>query len=165
MKLSVIYYSRSGNTKTQAENIAKGMEAIEGIEAKAFSIDTVDVDYVKESKGVVFGSPSYYATLAGEMKSWMDGNAARLGLAGKVCGAFATANYPWGGGDLAIRTMLDHAMVLGAMVYSGGGAYGQPFIHLGPVAAGTSREAQSVFDEIFETFGKRFAEGVSNLVK
>ena len=47
---------------------------------------------------------------------------------------FATADYPQGGADTAILTIINHLMVKGMLVYSGGSALGQPFIHLGAVA-------------------------------
>ncbi len=40
------------------------MNAVEDVEAKTFSIKEVDADFVKESKGVVIGSPSYAALIA-----------------------------------------------------------------------------------------------------
>lgn len=55
MKLAIIYHSETGNTKKAAEFVLKGMQRVEGIEAKAFSIDAVDEAYVKEAKGLVFG--------------------------------------------------------------------------------------------------------------
>ena len=58
MKLSVVYDSKSGNTKQAAEWIAEGMNQVEGVEARAFSIQSVDEEFVKESAGVVIGSPS-----------------------------------------------------------------------------------------------------------
>ena len=61
LKLAIIYHSETGNTKKAAEFVLKGMQRVEGIEAKAFSIDAVDEAYVKEAKGVVFGAPTYYA--------------------------------------------------------------------------------------------------------
>lgn len=65
MKLAIIYHSETGNTKKAAEFVLKGMQRVEGIEAKAFSIDAVDEAYVKEAKGVVFGAPTYYADTPG----------------------------------------------------------------------------------------------------
>ena len=65
MKLAIIYHSETGNTKKAAEFVLKGMQRVEGIEAKAFSIDAVDEAYVKEAKGIVFGAPTYYADTPG----------------------------------------------------------------------------------------------------
>ena len=42
MKLSVVYHSKTGNTKEMAEAIVTGMERVAGVAAKAFPIDGVD---------------------------------------------------------------------------------------------------------------------------
>lgn len=60
-----------------------------------------------------------------------------------------------GGGELGIRTILDHMMVLGMLTYSGGGALGKPVIHLGPVAIGGHLEESK---DVFLLYGKRMAE-------
>ena len=154
MKMAVIYHSASGHTKEMAEVIAEGMQAAGG-DTKSFSIDNIDEDWVKESKCVVIGTPIYLASLSGKMKSWLETSCMKLGLAGKIGGAFATADYVHGGGELGIRTILDHLMVLGMLTYSGGGASGKPVIHLGPVAiSGHLDESKSTF----ELYGKRMAE-------
>ena len=70
MKMAVIYHSASGHTKEMAEVIAEGMQAAGG-DAKSFSIDNIDEDWVKESKCVVIGTPIYLASLSGKMKSWL----------------------------------------------------------------------------------------------
>ena len=49
MKLAIIYHSETGNTKKAAEFVLKGMQRVEGIEAKAFSIDAVDEAYLRRS--------------------------------------------------------------------------------------------------------------------
>ena len=76
------------------------------------------------------------------------------GLAGKLGGAFATADYVHGGGELGIQSILDHMLVLGMLAYSGGGSFGKPVIHLGPVSVNGLSED---FSETFETYGKRMA--------
>ena len=114
MKMAVLYHSVSGNTKTMAEVIAEGMQSVAGVAAKAFSVDDVDEAWVKESKCVVVGTPIYLASVSGKVKSWLEGPCKKCELAGKIGGAFATADYVHGGGELGIRTILDHMMVLGA---------------------------------------------------
>lgn len=42
MKATVLYHSKSGNTQKMAEIIIQGMMSMEGVEAKAFSIDDID---------------------------------------------------------------------------------------------------------------------------
>ena len=97
MKLSVIYHSKTGNTQKAAEWIAEGMNEVSGVQAMCFSISEVDSDFVKESAGVVIGCPSYAATMTPDMRSWLFTDAGKLGMAGKLGGAFATEQYTHGG--------------------------------------------------------------------
>lgn len=71
MKLAVIYHSETENTKQAAEWIADGMNEVSGVEARAFSIEKVDEDFVKEAKGIVVGSPSYMAQMTPQIHNWL----------------------------------------------------------------------------------------------
>ena len=154
MKMTVLYYSKTGNTRQMAECIAQGMETENGVEAKAFPLDRVDAAWAKESKCIVLGSPIYMAGVCADVIHWLQTVFPSYGLAGKLGGAFATADYIHGGGDLGIRTILDHMMVYGMMTYSGGGSCGKPVIHLGPVAI-SDRLTEA--EDTFKTYGKRMA--------
>ena len=103
MKLSVIYHSVSGNTARMAQVIAEGMKSVPGIEARAFSIDAVDADFARESQCVVVGCPTYVADTSAGLHLWMEKEMGRLGLPGKLGGAFATAQYIHGDADLLRR--------------------------------------------------------------
>lgn len=153
MKMTVLYYSKSGNTKQMAEVIVQGMMSVPEVEARAFPIEEIDEAWVKESKCVILGSPTYYADLAGTVKTFLEG-CKNYELAGKIGGAFATADYVHGGGDRAIQTILTHMMVWGMFIYSGGGSCGKPVIHLGPVAIKGQLEESS---ETFQIYGQRMA--------
>ena len=160
MKLAVIYDSKSGNTKKAGEWIAEGMKEVSGIDAKAWSIEDVDEDFVKKSMGIVVGSPSYGALMTPDLHSWLFANAARLGFAGKLGGAFATEQYTHGGGTLVIQSILNLELVNGMLCYSSGGGCGHPFIHLGPVAVNNNKEKHNgieYYKDYFILFGKRFA--------
>lgn len=109
---------------------------------------------LNKKKCVVLGTPIYLADLCSAVKVWLDGPALKAGLAGKVGGAFATADYLHGGGDLGIQTILNHMMVLGMLTYSGGGSFGKPVIHLGPVALHGHLEESK---ELFRLYGQRMA--------
>ena len=154
MKMTVLYYSKTGNTKHMAEIIAQGMETVDGVEAKAFPLDAVEEAWAKESKCIILGAPIYMASVCAPVMSWLQSSFPAYGLAGKLGGAFATADYIHGGGDLGIRTILDHMMVYGMLTYSGGGSCGKPVIHLGPVAISGHLEES---EETFVAYGKRMA--------
>jgi NAD(P)H dehydrogenase (quinone) len=154
MKLSIVYYSKTGKTKTMAEEIAKGMKMLDNIEVGLFQIEKIDYDFIKESKAVIFGTPTYYANTCWQIKKWFD-ESWNCNLEGKIGGAFSTADFPQGGADTAILTLINHLMVKGMLVYSGGSALGLPYIHLGPVAFKENFEESK---ELFNLFGKRIAE-------
>ncbi len=158
MKASILYLSKTGNTKAMAEQIAGGMSA-EGVEAKIFPIDAVDKDWVNESSCVIIGSPTYYADVSAEIKAFLE-TLGGYGVAGKLGGAFATAGFSYGGGDIALQTILTHMMFWGMLTYSGGGAAGNPPIHLGPVAGGSASDGTP---ELFRDYGQRMARKAKEL--
>ncbi len=162
MKMSVIYHSKTGSTRRMGGIIAEGMMRVEGVEARTFPIEAVDLDYVRESCCVVFGSPIYASHITGQMQDFLLGEAGKLKLAGKLAGAYATAQYVHGGGDLGIRDILDHCMVMGALTYSGGAACGRPVIHLGPVGIDNTMDITS-FDDTFRIYGERMARKAAEL--
>lgn len=152
--ISVLYYSQSGNTGKMAEVIVEGINRVEGVKAKAFGIDAIDEEYVKNSKCVIVGTPTHMADMAPAVKTWFVESARKYGLAGKIGGVFATANYYHGGSELAMQGMATQMLVLGMLVHSGGGAYGVPIIHIGPAAFGGKLEES---EELFLTYGERMA--------
>ena len=166
MKLAVIYDSKTGHTRQAAEWIAEGMGREAGIEAKACSIQEADEEFVKEARGLVIGSPSYAAQMTPDLHAWMLANAKKLGFAGKLGGAFATVQFTHGGGETVIQSILTIEMVNGMLCYSGGGAYGMPVIHLGPVGVNDNVEKHNGMDhykENFLIFGERFAKKAAEL--
>ena len=168
MKLAVIYDSKSGNTQIAAEWIAEGINQVESAEARAFSIHDIDEEFVKESKGIVVGSPSYTALMTPDLHAWLLSNAGKLGFAGKLGGAFATEQFTHGGGETVIQAILTIEMVNGMLCYSGGGACGMPVIHLGPVGVNDNVEKHNGMEHYkdnFVIFGKRFASKASELMR
>lgn len=160
MKMSVVYHSKTNTTREMAEVIAEAMMSVAGVEAKTFAIEAVDEEWVKESRVLVAGTPIYMANMCGEMKLWLEKQCKQYGVAGKIGGAFATVDYLHGGGELGIQTILDHMLVYGMLTYSGGGSFGKPVIHLGPVAM------KGHLDESRETFwlyGQRMATKATEL--
>lgn len=154
-KLSVIYFSKTGNTKAMAEAAVEGMKRVAGVEAKAYPIDAVDADFVRESIGVVFGTPVYGGGPAAEFYTYLEKGLKGLDLAGKLGGAFATEQYIHGGATNTIIDILRRLLVEGMMIYSSGHACGKPFIHYGPVEVSPDTDR---FAELFRTYGERFAK-------
>lgn len=155
MKFTVLYYSRTGNTAAMAEEVARGIHQVPGAEVKVSSLENLDEDWLNASSCVILGSPTYMADLAGVVKCWLETAGHIYQLSGKLGGAFATAHFPHGGGDIGIQSILHHLLVAGMMVYSGGDSLGDPVIHLGPVALSEDIHAA---DELFWIYGRRMAE-------
>lgn len=154
MKAIVLYESKTGNTQKMAEAIASGMRKVEGVEVKTCPIEAVDFEWARESKCIILGSPTYCANVSGSVKTFLEGPFRECAPVGKLGGAFATANYVHGGGDLGVTLILEHMLVFGMLIYSGGGAFGTPVVHLGPVAWSPHLEE---FSEIFSLYGERMA--------
>ncbi|MBR2539789.1 MAG: flavodoxin family protein [Mogibacterium sp.] len=166
MKLAVIYDSKTGNTRQAAEWIAEGMMGVDGVEARTFQIGEVDEDFVKASKGVVIGSPSYSASMTPAMRMWLFESAKALGFAGKLGGAFATVQFTHGGGELVIQSILTIMLASGMLCYSGGSSSGMPVIHIGPVGVNGNKEAHNsleYYKDYFEIFGRRFADKAAEI--
>ncbi len=158
MKITILYFSQTGNTEKMAGFIKDGLLKTESsIDVKLMNIKSdgnIDFDFVNDSKAVIFGTPCYVANTCWQLKKFFD-TCWDCKLEGKLAGCFATANCMHGGADVAILTTLQHALVRGMLAYSSGAGCGRPFIHLGPIALKDDLDGKR---EIFELFGTRFAE-------
>ncbi|MGL4571426.1 MAG: flavodoxin family protein [Clostridium sp.] len=159
MKVSILYHSESGHTKEVGEYIKEGLESVSGIVVKSMSIEDVDIDFLNESKAVIFGTPTYLANTTWNMKKWLD-ESHSVNLEGKIGAVYATANFIWGGAETAMLTLMNHLMVKGMLLYSGGAALGMPYIHLGYVSVnGINNEDR----ETPKIFGERIGKKVKQL--
>ena len=153
MKIAIVYYSNSGNTKKVAELIAEGAKRTNEVDIKCMSIDDIDDAFIKEAKAVIFGSPTIAGTFSWQIKQWLD-TARNIKLGGKLGAVYATANYVGGGAEIAELAMIGELLVKGMLVYSAGAAEGQPFTHYGAVCIQGGDESQQ---ERAKIFGERIA--------
>lgn len=153
MKISILYFSKTGHTKEMANVIADGIRKVPNIEVGVFALDNIDDKFLLDSKAVIFGTPTYYANTCWQIKKWFD-ESNNYNLEGKIGAVFSTAHYAQGGADTAILTIINHLMVKGMLVYSGGSALEKPFIHLGAVAIDENFEESK---SMFSIFGERIA--------
>jgi len=131
MKLLVAYYSRSGNTKAMAESIAQGVKK-ENVTVELRDIKEVTPDCLLEFEGFIFGSPTYYGLMAGELKKLFDESVKLHGkLSGKLGGGFASAGMMGGGGETTIMSIIQAMLVHGMIII--GDARLQ---HYGPLSIG-----------------------------
>jgi len=154
MKIAVVYFSKTGNTKRVAELIAEGANKIDNVEVKCMSIEEADNEFLTEAKTIIFGSPTIAGTFSWQIKQWLD-TSSNVKCGGKIGAVFATANYVGGGAEVAELAMIGELLVKGMLVYSSGVAEGQPFIHYGPVCIKDGDEGQK---ERAMIFGERIAK-------
>lgn len=161
MKIAIVYYSKTGNTKKVAEIIAEGANIVENVEVKCMSIEEIDNEFLMEAKTIIFGSPTITGSFSWQIKQWLD-TVRTVKFGGKLGAVFATANYVGGGAEVAELAMIAELLVKGMLVYSSGVAEGQPFIHYGPVCIQEGDEGQK---ERAKIFGERIAKKTVELFK
>jgi len=131
-KMLITYYSRTGHTEHMAEAVAKGAKQVEGLEVDVRALGEVDSRDLLGFDAIIMGSPTYYGTMAAELKRLIDESVAFHGqLAGKVGGAFSSSANVGGGNETTILDILK-AMLIHGMVVQGSAAGD----HYGPVAVG-----------------------------
>ena len=164
MRIAIVCYSLTGHTIEMAGEIARGIEE-EGAEARIFNVrtDEVDAEYINSASGLIIGTPTYMASSVWQVKKWIEEDSRPLALSGKLGGAFATAHYAQGGQDTAIMDILGQLLVKGMLVYSGGGSFGLPIIHHGPVALDKEGNHYDESREMFRVYGRRFAAKAAEL--
>jgi len=131
-KILIIYYSRSGNTKKMAEAIAEGIKK-EGLGAVIKKVKDVAVDELLKYKAIVIGSPTYYGTMAAEIKKLLDDSVEFHGkLEGKIGAAFASSANIGGGNETTVLDILNAMLIHGMIIQ--GDPQGD---HYGPVSIGS----------------------------
>ena len=152
-KVLIIYYSRSGNTGKMAKLVEQGVKAA-GLEVETKPVEDVKLEELLESEGIIIGSPTYYGSMAAEVKRLLDESVKYHGkLEGKVGGAFSSSGGIGGGNETTVLDILKALMVHGMIVQ--GTSQGD---HYGPVAVGAP-------DERSAKNCRRLGERVAGLVK
>jgi len=153
----VIYYSRSGNTKTMAQTIADAMNKA-GLPTQCKSVAETKVGDVLAADAIVVGSPTYYGRAASPIAAFFDETVNKHGkLDGKVGGAFASSANIGGGNETTVLELINTMLIHGMIVY--GDPQGD---HYGPVSIG--KPDDRVISQCTRR-GKRIAELTLKLFK
>ena len=130
-KILIIYHSRTGNTKAMAKAVEEGVQS-EGLDVQCKEPKHVSAKDLLGYEGIVIGSPTYYGTMAGEIKLFLDNSVKYHGkLAGKAGGAFSSSGILGGGNETTVLDILKALLVHGMIIQ------GNPMgPHYGPVAIG-----------------------------
>ncbi len=129
-KILIVYYSRTGNTEEMARLIAQGVEKEAGVDVEVKAVQDAKIEELLSADGVVIGSPTYYGSMASEIKKFIDESIEFHGkLEGKVGGAFASSANIAGGNETTIMDILKSLLIHGMIVQ--GSSLGD---HYGPVS-------------------------------
>jgi NAD(P)H dehydrogenase (quinone) len=136
----VVYYSRTGNTRTMAEAIADAAQE-EGAVIRLKGVDDASNDDLVWADGIIIGSPVYFGLPASEIKKFIeDSISVRRQLENKVGAAFVSSGHRAGGRETTIMALLQafivHGMVVCGDPISCGG-------HFGAVATGAPDDQAS----------------------
>ena len=117
MKVFVMYYSETGNTKELAEAIADGVREVKDVECVLKSTSEITKDDFISSDGIIAGSPVYFGTMAAELKEVFDKFVViRKQMGDKIGAAFATAGDDAGGKETTIISIIQAFFIYGMIV-------------------------------------------------
>ena len=152
-KILIIYYSRSGNTKKMASLVEAGVTA-EGMDVALKDVSKTKAKELLDYDGIIIGSPTYYGTMAAEIKKLLDDSVTFHGqLEGKVGAAFSSSANIGGGNETTITDILKAMLIHGMIIQ--GNSKGD---HYGPVSIGSP-------DKRVEGQCKTLGQRVAALVK
>ena len=140
----VLYYSRHGSTANLAAQVGRGVNSIDGANARVRTVPTVSPDTqasapeipadgppyatrqdLAECAGLVLGSPTRFGNMAAPLKYFLDGTSGEWlagTLASKPAGVFTSTGSMHGGQETTLLSMalplLHHGMLLVGVPYS-----------------------------------------------
>ena len=117
MQVLVMYYTKSGNTKKLAEEVAKGVHEVKDVTCVLKPVSEVTGEDFLMSDGIIAGSPVYFGTMAAEMKEIFDKFIGlRKQMEDKIGAAFATSGDPSGGKETTIFSILQAMLIYGMII-------------------------------------------------
>jgi NAD(P)H dehydrogenase (quinone) len=163
MKVFVVFYSTYGHVFRMAEAVAAGARSVAGATADVFQvpetlpdsvltrmgaldarkqfahIPTIEPQQLADADAIVFGTPTRFGNMAGQMRSFLDatGGLWKQGsLIGKVGSVFASSATQHGGQETTLTsfhtTLFHHGMVVVGVPYSCPG-----LVEMGEITGGT----------------------------
>ncbi len=149
----ILYYSKTGNTEEMAKAVEEGVKS-EGLKAIRRKVSRATPKDLLSVQGIIIGSPTYYGTMAADMKAFLDRSVQYHGkLEGKVGAAFASGGVLGGGVETTALDMTKALLIHGIIVQ--GDPWGS---HYGTVSVG--KPSPSVKREC-----KKLGERVARLIK
>lgn len=144
IEVMVLYYSQGGSTAEMARTIARGVEEVEGVQARLRTVPAISAvcdatkpvvpeagapyaqhSDLQECEGLIMGSPTHFGNMAAALKHYIDGSGS-LWMSGalidKPAAVFTSTASIHGGQESTLLTMLlpllHHGMILMGLPYS-----------------------------------------------
>jgi NAD(P)H dehydrogenase (quinone) len=140
----IVYYSRNGSVARLARHVARGIEEVEGMQARLRTVPPVapitqtsappvpdegapyvEARDVQECAGLLIGSPTRFGNMAAPLKHWIDGlggDWASGTLVGRPAGVFTSSSTMHGGQESTLVSMmlplLHHGCVIAGIPYT-----------------------------------------------
>ncbi len=149
MTIKVVFYSMYGHIHAMAQAVVQGAARINGVrvdlrrvpetlsretmekmgalevQEKFQDIPVCSVDELAEASGIIFGTPTRFGNICGQMRQFLDATGKLWGsgaLIGKVGSVFVSSATQHGGQESTIisfhLTLLHHGMVIVGLPYS-----------------------------------------------
>jgi NAD(P)H dehydrogenase (quinone) len=117
MQVLVVYYSRSGNTKRLAEEVAAGVREVAHVACVVKPAADVTKEDFLASDGIIAGSPVYFGTMAAPLKEMFDKFVVvRKDMGDKVGAAFATSGDQSGGKETTLISIIQVLLIYGMII-------------------------------------------------
>jgi len=72
IKILVLYHSQTGNTERMARALARGVEAVEGVEPVLKRAGQAGLDDLLQCQGLAIGTPENFGYMSGMLKDFFD---------------------------------------------------------------------------------------------
>lgn len=149
MKIIIVFYSMYGHIYRMAESVSEGAKEVKGAEVKMYrvpetltddilkkmgaydiqkkftGIDVCTVDDLVSADAIIFGTPTRFGNMCGQMRQFLDSTGgiwAKGALVGKVGSVFTSSATQHGGQESTIlsfhTTLLHHGMVIVGLPYT-----------------------------------------------
>ena len=117
MQILILYYSKGGNTRKLAQEIAKGVEAVPDMISVLKTCDAVTKEDFLNSEGIIAGSPVYFGSMTAELKKVFDDFVSvRKKMENKIGAAFATSGDPSGGKETTMIGIIQCFLIYGMII-------------------------------------------------
>ena len=137
-EILIVYYSRNGSVAQLARHVARGVEEVDGMQARLRSVPPVapttqnaqppvpedgapyaTLQDLRDCAGVVLGSPTRFGNMAAPLKHYLDSSGAEWAsgaLVGKPAGFFTATSTLHGGQETTLVSMMLPLLHHGALI-------------------------------------------------